>query len=99
MVHGRWKRAASTMASNCVLSPISLTAIVADRPDVEVARLRMRNVEARYRRSRRHREILGQSHTDLLRLQDLEQSPLHRVLRTRRVARRRPDALVGLGDL
>jgi hypothetical protein len=29
MVHGRWKRAASTMASNCVLSPISLTAIVA----------------------------------------------------------------------
>jgi hypothetical protein len=72
--------------------------VLPDLPDHEVLRFRVREVEARHRRARVHRERFRQLHADLLGLQGLEQLGLDRVLRAGRVARRRADAHIGFLD-
>jgi hypothetical protein len=58
----------------------------------------VREVEAADAGRRRHRQALGQAHADLAGLQHLEHVALDAVVGAGRIARRRADAAVLLGD-
>ncbi len=75
---------------------VRLDLVAPDPPDVEVLRVRAREVEAADARRRPHRERFGQRHADRGRLEQVEQPPLLRVVRAGRVAEGRPDAAVAL---
>jgi hypothetical protein len=70
--------------------------VVADAPDGEVLRVRMRKIEAGDRRGRQHREAFGEGHAEFVGTQDIEERRLDRVIGTGRIPRRRPDARIFL---
>ena len=72
--------------------------IVADAADGEVLRIRMREIETGDGGRRQHGEVLGQRHADRVRAQQREQRRLHRMVRTRRIARRGADAAILLAN-
>ena len=77
---------------------VVLELVVADPPDREVARLGVREVDAADRRSRRHREALGQLDPNLARAEQVEELRLLAVIGAGRVAERGPDAAEALGQ-
>ena len=78
---------------------VVLELVAPDPPEAEVGRLRMPEVVAADRGARQHRERLGQADAGpRLGVEQLEERPLLGVVRAGRVAGRRPDALVALGD-
>src|SRR5579859_1375028 len=73
--------------------------VLADAPDAEVVRVRMREVPAAHRRRGPHREALGERDARALRrAQEVEQRALLGVVGAGRVAGRGPDAAVLLRD-
>src|SRR5581483_2587435 len=73
--------------------------LLVDAADDEVLRLRMREVPARHRRARPHREALGELDAGVaLRVDQLPQRRLLRMLWACRIAGRRADAFVLLAD-
>src|SRR4249919_184464 len=77
---------------------VVLQLVLRDPAHVEVPGLGMCEVEAGHRRGGGHGERVRQVDADLTRCQQIEQLTLLTVVGTRRVAERRPDAAVLLGD-
>ena len=84
-------------AARAALGP-ALQLVGADAADVEVARFGMGEVEAGDARRRQHRQALGQRHADLVAAEGAKEIALDGVVGARRIARRRPDAAIALGD-
>ncbi|CAM2147891.1 NAD-specific glutamate dehydrogenase [Paraburkholderia tropica] len=72
--------------------------VLADLADGEIRAVRMREIEARDARRRQHRQRFGHAHADLVGLQHVEHVALDEVVRAGRIAGRRTDARVLLGD-
>src|SRR5438094_551365 len=68
--------------------------ILADLADGEIARVRVREVEARHRCGGQHREALGHRHVDSVGFEESKQRPLHRVVGTSRITGRRTNAAI-----
>src|SRR3954463_344507 len=76
---------------------VVLDLVAADAADREIARLRMREVDAADARARHHRERLGERDPDLLGAEQVEELALLGVVGAGRIAERRADAAELLG--
>src|SRR2546430_12424657 len=72
--------------------------ILADASNCEIAGLEAREIEAAQARGRHHRRVFGEIDARVTRVQEFEQLEFLAVIRTRRIAERRPDAAVLLRD-
>src|SRR5206468_3351888 len=81
-------------AARCII----LELIAADPSDPEILAVAMPEIEARHRRRRQHREILGQLDAAGVLAEHVEQDRLEAVIWAGRVARRRPDPAELLAD-
>ena len=78
---------------------VVLHLVAAELADREVARLRVRKIEARNRGGGQHGEGFREAHAGvLLCVEQAEERAFRAVVGTRRIARRGPDAAVALGD-
>src|SRR2546421_7989372 len=72
--------------------------VLADPADGEISRFGMRDVEARHRGGGQHGEALGDRHSQLARVEKVEERRLDGVIGARGITRRRTDPAVFLAD-
>ena len=77
---------------------IVLELVAADPRHPEILAVAVAEIEARHRRGRQHREILGQRDLAGIAAEHVEQHRLQAVVGAGRIARRRPDAVIFLAD-
>src|SRR5215469_9193037 len=88
------------LGKRLILTPCVIFDLIAfDLADAEIVTLRMAEIEAADRGARPHRKALGQFHPDgTLAAKECEYRTLLGVIRLCRIARRRTDAAIALGD-
>ena len=83
----------------CPCGGVVLDLVALDLADAEIVALRVAEIEPAHRGARPHREALGELHADrALGVEQAEQGRLLGVIGLRRIARRRADAAILLGD-